>query len=450
MSAEIERAVLGGLIFAPGLLETCDPRDTDFPEGMARTTFRAISEIWEEGRPAEIDPIILAERIGGDDAAGFVASLMDGNIKLAEPVFRGRVAELRKRALTLKILTKINRQGTVLPLDLGDLRADLAEYDKTESRAFDPMTIMRTGAELQALDVHIDWTVDKLIPEGSLCLLYGPGGGGKTWLSLAIAKAVSEGVPFLGLATKQRPVVYIDYENPRSVVIDRTRKLDVRDVRFWTLADDPCPPKLDEPGWTQYRDLPLGSLLFFDTARASQSGDENSSQDVGLVMGRLKEIRSRGHEVVLLHHTIKVNDRGFKGSTAWTDLSDHTIAFHAVEPETLEEIDADPDPGALLALGTGKKTRFDHFKLYLTRDPGGPGYIRADSPVVSALNALTEHIGGEGAGRNQSELIKWAKGEGVGPSNHNALVALLKRGEREGRWKSHSGFRGAKVYEPST
>jgi hypothetical protein len=27
-------------------------------------------------------------------------------------------------------------------------------------------------------------------------------------------------------------------------------------------------------------------------------------------------------------------------------------------------------------------------------------------------------------------------------------IALLRRGEREGRWRTHRGFKGAKIYEP--
>ncbi len=451
MSTEIESAVLGALIFAPALLQSCDLQDTDFSDGLPRSAFRAIVEMWEEGRPAELDSVLLVERIGGNGAMNFVSSLMGGMIQLEGPVFRGRVAELRKRALAFRIFQKINRQGGVLPLDLGEIRADLAEYDKIEGKEFDPLSVLRTGSELQDLDVKVDWTVDKLIPERSLTLLHGPGGLGKTWLALGIAKAVSGGSPFLGLPTKRRPVHYVDLENPLPMLVDRVRQLDIRDVRFWHLSAAVRPPKLDGADWALYKSLPAGSLLIFDTARASHDGDENDSQDVALVMNRLKEIREAGHDILLLHHTGKASERLYKGSTAWIDLADHVLAFHKVRRGTLEEIDEGGfDPNTLLSLGSGQKTRFEPSRLYLTLDPSEGGFALADDPDADSISSLAEYIAGPGCGQKQGEIIAWAKGEGVGPSMRAAFLALLNRGEREGLWRSHKGFRGAKIYEPPT
>ena len=450
----LARGVLGALMFSPGLLEICELRDVDFPVGRFRETFSAIAALWEEGRPAEIDPVILAERVGGDGAVTFIGSVFDGNIKIDEPTFRGRTSELRKRALTVRVLAKIEGQAKSGELDLDEIRGDLETYDQLEGKAFDPAGVMMTGDQLQALKIEVEWTLDKLIPSRSLTLLHGPGGVGKTWLALAIGQAVSEGVPFLGLPTVRRPVSYIDFENPWPMLIKRVRHLNIHAVNFWHLSAEVRPPKLDGPDWAQYKSLPAGSLLIFDTARSCHEGDENSSQDVGLVMNRLKEIREKGNDIILLHHTPRINERASKGSTAWEDLADHVLAFYKVRRGSLkeikEEIDAaEFDPDALFSLGTGKKTRYEPFRLYVTFDASLRCFVHADSPDKDVIDALAEYIVGQGSGKNQSEIIAWAKSEGIGPSHHGAFAALLNRGEREGRWRSHKGFRGAKFYEPT-
>jgi len=122
----LARGILGALIFSPALLEACELRDVDFPAGRSRETFSAIAEMWEESRPAEIDPVILADRIGGNGAAIFIGSLMDGNLKLDEPTFRGRVAELRKLALTARIEARA-KSGQI---DLDDVRREINIYDQ--------------------------------------------------------------------------------------------------------------------------------------------------------------------------------------------------------------------------------------------------------------------------------------------------------------------------------
>lgn len=90
----------------------------------------------------------------------------------------------------------------------------------------------------QLTDESLTWSVHGMIPRGSITLLTGPPGGYKTWLALVLAKSVSEGTQFLGLGTLKTPVLYLDNENPSTVIRDRQRILNLSDGYFLKLLGD--------------------------------------------------------------------------------------------------------------------------------------------------------------------------------------------------------------------
>ena len=118
------------------------------------------------------------------------------------------------------------------------------------------------------------------------------------------------------------------------------------------------------------RSFPPGSLLIYDTLRASQGRDENDSQHMAFVMQRLKELRDMGFTILLLHHTPKGNDRTYKGSTAILDLADHVLSLHKVKKANPEggEIEDDEDQDCLYRLGTKDKTRYEPFHIFMAFD----------------------------------------------------------------------------------
>jgi len=456
MSSELPRQILGWLIMAPRLIELEDLSANDFPAGRHRQAFEILSAIWENDRPEEIPLAIFYDRLGGDEPANFINALFKGLQKPTPENFAAAVREMKRKSLEARILAKIERQAKTGELDLEEVRGDLAEYDRLRDNrgGVNIREQLMSGAALQALEVETAWSVEKLVPARSITLLHSPGGLGKTWFSLGLANAVSRGEPFLGLTTKRRPVCYIDFENPLPLLIDRARKLDIREVLFWHLSASIPPPKLDTSANVIYRQLPAGSLIVFDTLRAAHDGDENSSQDMALVMGRLKELRELAFDIFLIHHTAKANERLYKGSTAISDLADHVLKLYRARSRgSLEEVqdDGEPDPDSIFVLATGK-TRFEPFHLYLTFNPGAGGFSVAEDPNLEALEALAGYIAGPGRGLNQTDIIEWAK-DSLGGGRKENFIALLKRGEREGRWRSRKvqGTRGMKrIYEPTS
>jgi len=442
MNSALPRQILGWLIMAPRLIGSCNLSVDDFPTGRHRQVFEIVSDLWENARPEEIPLVVLAERLGGDGPAAFIGNLLDGIQKPTPENFATVVREMRRRGLSEKIVTAAEKLGlehvkTGAFDDKGfsELRSLIVERDEFENLAIDVKTALKRGLDLQALDLQIEYVVNKLVLAQALNVIHGSGGIGKTQIGLQASKAVVEGQELFSLQTKKRPVVYIDFENPLPILVERARKLDIRDVLFWHQSFEPKPPKLDSDGYALYKTLPPQSLLIFDTLRAAQDGDENDSKDMALVMGRLKEIRDAGFTILIIHHTPRANDRASKGSTAITDLADHVLSLYRVKRSTFEKIDDELEPGPddYLRLGTGEKTRYEHHQIFLKQSESG-AFVLANDPDQEHLDAISEFVRSSDHALTQSEIFAWAKAE-LEISKKGKLVNLLRKGEKK-RWIS--------------
>lgn len=316
---------------------------------------------------------------------------------------------------------------------------------KLDLEAFDYSLVLIKGKDLQKTDIKINWVIDKLLPEQSITLFHGRGGVGKTWLSLILGDAVSQGKPFMGLTTKKVPVYYIDFENPLPVLVERIKKLGIEEINFWHNQTDPKPPKIDTLDWEVYKKLPPG-LIIIDTLRAFQNMDENDSRHMALVMARLKELRELGFTILLLHHTPKGNERIYKGSTAILDLSDQVLSLHRVDnSDSVEE----EEFGQFFYFGTKDKTRYEPFFMYLEFDADNI-FIKVESPDTADSEGirkiLTEFIVANFRLPNQSEVIDIATQQLK--VSKTRVRTLLHKGEKA-YWSIQKGnIRNQKFYEP--
>jgi len=245
--------------------------------------------------------------------------------------------------------------------------------------------------DIASMDVSTEWLLEKLLPKGAISLVFCPGGGGKTWLLMQLAKAIATGAPFGDLQTLQAPVYFIDFENPLSVVKERREKIGpAAGFYYWHLACPTGPRKLDEDTWIDYKALPPG-LLIFDTLRASHNGDENSSKDMALVLSRLKELRETGFTIVVLHHTPKGDANTYKGSTAILDLADHVLSLERQGKTEDEEF----DPDSIFKFGCRIKTRFEPHSVFLSFDPAH-GFTTKDDPDDETMKVMRDILTNEG------------------------------------------------------
>lgn len=125
-------------------------------------------------------------------------------------------------------------QGNRPPLPEHEVRATVKSIFDTHNRRqpqdgvlddFDPSTVLRSGADLMALNIPIEWAVKDIVAKDAVNLFYARGGMGKSTLSTQLAACVVNGEPFLGIDTTQMPVIYIDFENSLAVLSKRLKKI---------------------------------------------------------------------------------------------------------------------------------------------------------------------------------------------------------------------------------
>jgi len=347
--------------------------------------------------------------ISGDDSLwDFVKGNGKTSLSNCPPIY----IEDRKDNKTIKDCQGFTEGSIQNPLDRNNL-------------PFDPLSILKKGSYLMTLDIHVEWVVDKLIPQQSITLLHGRGGIGKTWITLVLAHAVSKGIPFMGLETVQCPVVYVDYENSLPVLVERVKKIQASDVLYWHNTNEMRPPKIDAKEWELYKSLPVG-LLVYDTLRAAQTKDENDSKQMAEVMTRLKELRDIGFTILLLHHTPKGNDQTYKGSTAILDLADHVLSLHKVRKGSLEETDDEETENVYYRFGTKHKTRYEPFHIFLEFQKEH-GFVVAPDPDTEELEEIYDLLSNQKDLLKQSEVYDLVKTK-LNISSKGKVIKLLNKG----------------------
>ena len=301
-----------------------------------------------------------------------------------------------------------------------------------------------SSLEISQLDIKVEWLVENLIPKESITLLHSIGGVGKSYLMYQLAKAVADGESFFGLNVMQTPVYYIDHENPLSEIADRMRKIGgSENLKIWHLGHDPMPIRFDADEWEIYKTFPPG-LFIIDSLRSSYMDEENSSKVAAFVMARLKEIRALGSTFSLIHHENKLG--GYRGSTAWFDLSDHILKFSRVRKVGSDEDVEEDDFDLPIRLGLGGKSRFSS-AIELK-----PMYFKfenhqlccADDPESEILNKMAGLLSPV-TPPNQSEFQKLTRQNlGIGQKDFRKL---LKKGKDRKIWFSkQSGSRNKLEY----
>lgn len=273
--------------------------------------------------------------------------------------------------------------------------------------------------------------IDNVLDQGTVALLYGKWGSGKSFAALDWAASVTTGRAWQGRHTEQRRVLYVAAEGAhglkgRLAAWETAWHRDIGDDALHVL---PRPVNLTRPveagnlaaliDWNGY-----GFVLLDTLARCMVGGDENSAKDCGQVVDTLHRLRERtpdGRGVILgVHHAGK-DGKTFRGSTTFEAGAD-----------TVYQVTVD---GSVIILDRTKRKDgpvLDVHRLKLDPIEGTASAVISvhrgvDKPerADKLLSTFVQHFVQTGASKAELRLVA-----DMPPATfHRALCDLLKSGD---------------------
>lgn len=210
------------------------------------------------------------------------------------------------------------------------------------------------------------WLVKDMLVMGTVGLLYGDGGTGKSLLAMQLAVAVSTGRRWLTKPVKSGPVIYYSCEDNKDEIhrrltdICRSERITTSDLAALMIADmaGAAETLLASIGkkngamsptvvFTKLDEVASGlkpALVVVDTLADVFPGNENDRTQVRHFIGLMRQLsRKHGCAVVLLAHpslTGMATGTGASGSTAWSNSVRSRLYFDRVKVDGNE---TDPD-----------------------------------------------------------------------------------------------------------
>ena len=229
-------------------------------------------------------------------------------------------------------------------IDPGQLRGgDCPEFRSADKESGVGDSTSALGAELLSRSAlnqlpKAEPLIGNVLDQGTVALLYGRWGSGKSFIALDWAASVATGRAWQSRPTEQRRVLYVAAEGAYGL----RARLDAWEQGWKTTVEDgqmeilPRPLNLTNAfevsslaaliAWNGY-----GLVLFDTLARCMVGADENSAKDCGQVvdaMHRLREATPDGRGVVTaVHHTGK-DGRTFRGSSVFEAGADTVYAVN--------------------------------------------------------------------------------------------------------------------------
>lgn len=273
--------------------------------------------------------------------------------------------------------------------------------------------------------------IDNVLDLGTVALLYGKWGVGKSFIAIDWAASVATGRSWQGRSTKQRRGLYVAAEGAfglkgradafevgwRTSIPDDTLHILPRPVNLTRAVDVANLEALID--WNGYDFVVLDTL-----ARCMVGADENSAKDCGEVVDVLHRLRQRtpdGRGVVLAVHHSGKDGKTFRGSSAFEAGADTVYSVSAedgvITLEREKRKDGPPTDLHRLKFDPIEGTNSGVIGVYR----GGTNSARGDK----LLCHYHSHFGGRGA--TATQLLNSSE---MPPSTfYRALTDLLESGD---------------------
>jgi putative DNA primase/helicase len=200
--------------------------------------------------------------------------------------------------------------------------------------------------EFLEIEVERDVVIlDPLIRKGSIIMVTGSSGVGKTMFTLGICKSIVNGVNFGNWEPRTRTkVLYVDGELPTYVLQQRVGGFDIGEG-FYILSSSLDKDKsvslvnggFKERVMRELTDRNIEVCVFDNISSLCPGLDENSKRDWDSVNQYFLELRRNGITTIFLHHTTKSKkeQRGTSGRIDNIDIWCNLMSLKDPDPETL-------------------------------------------------------------------------------------------------------------------
>lgn len=205
------------------------------------------------------------------------------------------------------------------------LPPDASEFeDLTQLDAGKPPRFVFQSADEFMVSSPARWLIKGVLPQAGLAVVFGESGSGKSFLVLDLVLALTRGVSWRGLRTRQVRAAYIVAEGVGGFRgrLQAYRQHVAADLgEIFVLGDSPSLLATADVGELIRGLQTLGELgvIVIDTlAQTTPGANENSGEDMGKALAHCKRIhQATGALVLLVHHSGKDAARGARG---WSGL----------------------------------------------------------------------------------------------------------------------------------
>jgi hypothetical protein len=170
------------------------------------------------------------------------------------------------------------------------------------------------------------WLIDSFLAERTIQLIFGERGAFKSTLLAFAGKAVAAGEEFLGMKTRQRRVLYLDYENPANVIKARNDDLQLGlpqnpNFAIWDRFGKHSLPKPGDSSLETFvkncvEETSYGPWIILDSWSSllkSGEGGEITAQTAPIYI-HLRRLADLGATLTMVDHTLKYDRRTVYGS----------------------------------------------------------------------------------------------------------------------------------------
>jgi len=215
-----------------------------------------------------------------------------------------------------------------LPRSMQDAGIDMQAIDEIITNV-DDIDTPSLGDALELLNVRemmetdppeINWVWSDYLARGTLNLLHGDAGLGKSMISLAIASHCTTGTELLGRACASTNVVIIDAENSQAEIHRRIRtaydRVSNADRLHYYRADDAILGQREATAelFAWIKRETSASLFILDSQRALWNGDEKEQGEAGRMLRYLARVAEALDICILeIHHDTKAG--AYSGSS---------------------------------------------------------------------------------------------------------------------------------------